>query len=223
MKSSNSDYDTEWTDQLQIGDIIITEAGSYVSLPGNYELISQIAGGGLIAYGYSFGNSGDTTISQNQLIRYSDDSVPKSMYSIENYIDGILTFESGTFKVHPSDIVGMVEANFMISGHCSTEGGGVWMKGNANDLPSGVSCSVGNSVTGDGYPLFSFGTANGYGGFSGSFLYQVASNSDSFFVNPSFVPYLCDFTPGGGGVGCGLTVKVYAKKGVYLSVWKKTA
>lgn len=217
VKSSDANYDTEWADQYKVGDIFVTPEGESPTYPGSYSLVSQIAGGGLIAYGYSYGNEATTQVAQNTLIKYSDNTIPKTAYSIENYVDGVLSFDSGTFRCHPSGIVGMVEANLIISGHCTLNTGGIWTKGSGNELPSGVSCNMDGS-----YPLFNIGSANGYGGCSYSILYQVEPNSDSFYINPSFAPYMCNFTPGGGGVGCSLTVRVYAKKGILLDVWKKT-
>lgn len=225
VKSSDANYDTEWADQYKVGDIFVTPEGESPTYPGSYSLVSQIAGGGLIAYGFSIGGSGSTVVQEGSVISYSDDEIPKKMYDIKNFVDGILTFESGTFYCHPQGIVGMVEATMQISGFCSSLEGGIWTRGNLNTLPSGVISSFGTVAGGmESHPLYSFGTANGYGGFTINVLYSFPENSvtESFYINPSFTPYRCNFTPGGGGTGCQLIVKVYAKKGILLDVWKKT-
>lgn len=185
---------------------------------GTWELLKIFTGGELLAYGWAYnGVSNTTDVNVDVDIPFSGSKIPSKQYSITNYVDGVLTFDSGTFRLHTKNLVGLVEAIYTLSGVYGGNGA-LWFKGNSNELPTGV--TIHNNGTG---PIL--GNANSmYNGASRTYLYKIDDNASdvNFFINPIATVYNSSFKPCSGGVKCELLVKVYAKKQITY-MWKRTA
>lgn len=206
-----------------IGSIEINTTGTNPStyLGGTWVCDRQTAGGELIAFGaINCSGAANTAMTDRAWYSFSDEVV--SLYrvsTIKNYVNGILTYDSNTFKCQTKGIVGMVKSTMYISGLASSTNQGFWFGGNGNTLPTGVTFLPNN---GNG-PLVGGGAvSNGYGGQGVLNMILVDTTNDvSFYINPKFSPYEGGFTGCAGGVMSSLMVEVYAKAGYY--VWRRTA
>lgn len=189
---------------------------------GTWECQRVFYGGELLAFGLVTTNSLGTDQTANTYYGFSDPSYGDKEYEIVNMTSlTVLEGTSGTAQVHTRGVVGFVEAEMYISG-LGTEGikGHWWSDENNNTLPDGVYL-LGTDAR---RPLLTGPIGVNYGGNSNTYFYNVETNSDvSFFVNPKAAPYNSGtFLPSGGGVGCQLKVKVYAKSGTNY-MWKRVS
>ena len=189
---------------------------------GTWEKMRSFYGGELIAYGRIQNTVSNTiAVTKDNVIVISDKYVPEKQYNIVNLIDGIITVDSGAFKVHTKGIVGVVEAQMIVSGRSETDCKGIWWLGNANEIPDGVEMWPNN----EGIQPLSHIPSNSYGSGMNTYLYHIKDNAaedTNFFVNPSCKAYEGSFTPCAGGTASVLIVKVFAKTGITHS-WKRTA
>ena len=186
---------------------------------GTWELIRSFGGGELIAYGHAYNSiSNNEVMNKSEELPFSDSKIPSKKYSITSFDPNVLKFDSGTFHVYTKNVVGMVEAIYVVSGLFGGNGG-LWFKDNFNELPSGI--TIHNNEFG---PIL--GNSNStYGGASRNYFYYVdedVTNNLNFYVNPTVQAYNTTFRPATGGVKCELLVKVYAKK-QSTYIWKRTA
>lgn len=187
---------------------------------GTWECQRVFYGGELLAFGLVTTDTGGTEQTANTYYCFSDPSFGEKKYEIVNMTSlNILEGSSGTAQVHTRGVVGFVEAEMYVSG-LGSEGmkGHWWGAENNNTLPDGVYL-LGTWAR---RPLLTGPIGSNYGGNSNTYFYNVETNSDvSFFVNPKVAPYNAGtFLPSGGGVGCQLKVKVYAKHGTNY-MWKR--
>lgn len=202
-----------------IGTTYVNDTNPSALFGGTWEQVKTFAGGELLAYGWAYnGSTNNTKMNKDENLTFSNTIIPNKKYSITNYLENILIFDSGTFKINTKNIVGLIEADINFSG--SFEGnGGIWWKGNENALPQGI--SIDTQGTG---PL-SYGANNTYSTCSKKYFYSIdesVTENLNFYVNPIGTIYNSSFTPCDGGVKCELLVKIYAKKNLtYL--WKRTA
>ena len=194
-------------------------------LGGVWELVRNYMGGELIAFGTSYNkNAADYHLIGGTYKGWSDIfSSSNQNVSITNYTTNtVLEFDSGTFKVNTRGLVGLVEAEIILSGNKNSDCYAIWFSDNKNAIPSGASqISNGRALMSIGMP----GT-NNYGGTSNKYYFQATggpSSDVSFYINPSMVAYPSagEFFPGNGGVKCSLSVKVYTTKETRY-VWKRT-
>lgn len=207
----------------QIGDIIITSTNDNPSniLGGTWQLTRTVYGGELVAFGIVQAEGGSTKkCLKDNYYPFSDDGIlgTSKSYNVTNYVDGILTGNSGTIYVNTQGVVGLVECDVFISGlsQDTSSYGGIRWGNNSNPLPDSVTLfPVGRK------PLTLGWSGGGYGGTYMRYTYKVNSSSnEKFFVNPSFAPYNHNLTTNAGGVGSYLIVKAYAKyEPSYL--WKR--
>ena len=207
---------------LQIGDVYFTSTSDNPSerLGGTWELVRSFYGGELVAFGSVWNSSTNSkTINEDVITPFSDISGKKS--DITNYVDDILSFNSGTFMAKPKGIVGMFDVQMFITGSGGSGLKALWFKGNAITLPTGVSClpiASGNGVMGTM-------TNGGFGGTNVSLFYKIddtASEDTQFYINPVYAPYGGSLIPASAGTKCCLLVKAYAKGGTNY-MWKKVA
>lgn len=174
----------------------------------NNDLIDN-RGGELIAYGTAYNTTSNTTIlASGASLAFSSPLIPNKDYSIKNYIDGIIEFTGGTFRIHTKGIVGLVKATVTFCGYTDAGCVGWWWQGNENALPTGVTMpeNLSGSIT-------SGPATNSYGGATKTFQYIVdTDNNVSFYVNPKANAYQGSIYPARGGTKCVLQVEVYAKK-----------
>lgn len=201
-----------------IGTTYVSDTNPSSLFGGTWEQVKIFTGGELLAYGSAYnGSSNSTTIEQNSDVSFADSKIPNKQSSITNFTGNVLSFDSGTFRVNTRNLVGMVEAICTFSGNFNGNGA-LWWKGNANELPSGV--TIHNNSTG---PILG-GSNSMYNGASRTYFYKIdesITDNLNFYVNPVVSAYNSSFTPALGGVKCELLVKVYAKKNItYL--WKRT-
>ena len=178
---------------------------------GTWQLSRTFYGGELLGYGIVYGTEVGTEQSSGVDYAFSDVSLSKKNYYINNNLSGILTGSGGAILVQTKGIVGMVEAFMSVSGYGGSGIRGFWWRHtNWNELPTGVSIWS----SGDRGMLLTGPTENNYGGNSNMFLYNVNTTNDiQFYVNPMYRPYGGPFVPCQGGVGCQLIVKAYARGG----------
>lgn len=173
--------------------------------------------GGLIGYGCIYNNSSNSTsIADNTRTAFSDFNT-ESSYSI--FVDnGLIVFDSGTFAIYPKNIVEMVEVELTLSGSLDSGCYAIWFLGNKdNQLIPGVNLIGNPTDQSSGRSLLSIGTGS-YGGTSHKYVYVVDksttfSDTDHFYVNPTFLPYGGSFTPNNSGTKSMLTVKLYSRRG----------
>ncbi len=201
-----------------VGTTYLSDSDPSILFGGTWEKIKTFTGGELLGHGWAYnGSTNNTKMNKDENLTFSNKIIPDKKYSITNYVDGVINFDSGTFKINTKNIVGLVEADVNFSG--SFEGNaGIWWKGNENALPEQV--SIDNEGTG---PL-SYGANNTYGSCSKKYFYVIdesVTENLNFYINPIGTIYNSSFIPCAGGVKCELLVKVYAKKNLtYL--WKRT-
>ena len=197
-----------------------------VTMPKLYVKDISLGGGELIGYGCIYNSTPQEAISTGTIKSWSDLNAASSgsSNSYELYVDEtIMDFDSGTFRIFPKNIVGMVEVEVFISGFSSSHCYGLWWRDNSNALPKGVSMLGFNSSNSLG--AMSYLPQNGYGTASHKYIYaidrsNVFSSDTSFYANPRFSPYRYSdtedgtFTPNSGGVKSHMIVKIYSKRGV---------
>lgn len=185
---------------------------------GTWEKIRTFSGGELIAVGTSQNRkTNSTSVNSGVGIAYSDNKIPDKGVIMTNYVDGILTFQSGTFMVHTKGIVGIVEVEYTLGGLGGNGLSSIWFGGNFNSLPAGV------VIDGDIQAMKSM-NSNAYCGCTGNYVYYVEKHIDNkeFFINPTGSPYGGTFAPAAAGLKCNLIVKVYARA-EKTNVWKRTS
>lgn len=184
---------------------------------GEWEQIKTYTGGELIAFGVGATNGDGTWYADKTDILFSN--LLNKGFTIENYVGEILKPASGTIYVNPTDIVGMIEVVYTVSGLGEAGLRGFWFLGNYNTLPSQISMLPSSGWN----ALISGPVGYGYGGCSHNFMYKFNdATTEGFFINPRAQAYGGGFTPSSGGVGCSLQVKAFAKAGVTY-VWRRTA
>lgn len=187
---------------------------------GTWKLERTFQGGELLAFGTSYNlNTADTL--DNSTYKAWSEIFTTSNQSItsKNYVDGILIFDSGTFKVNTKGIVGYVEATLILSGNGNENSNSIWFGENKNALPSGI------VLMGNPRALNTIGYKGAYGGTSNQYCYRVDTTEDlGFYINPQFISYPAgaEFYPGSGGTKCSLNVKVYSSGGTKY-MWKRIA
>lgn len=204
----------------RVGDLYLTTRSENPStiFGGTWEKVKTLIGGELIAFGNIISSSGKI-IEKDTWKAFSDPEVGDKTPVIENYIEGILNFNSGTFLINPQNLVGMIEVTIAMSGFGSTGTIGLWWGQNKNTLPTGVTFlpNDGNNA------LLTGPSGDAYGGHIISFIYKVDDGvTENFYCNPMFAPYKGPVTFSQGGVNCFMTIKVYAKKG-NTNIWIRTA
>lgn len=203
-----------------IGSIFATEEdiNPHILIGGDWELIKNYTGGELIAYGVINNSKSNTTaIARDARVGFSDSRIPNKEYKIVNYIENVLSFESGTFLIKPQGVAGMVDTICSIGGLGGSGLTSIWYHANENPLPTGV------EMVGDYEAMKTMTGA--YCGSSIFYQYIIGDNAaedTQFFVNPSFSPYGGALTPCSGGVCCSLQVKIYARKGTTY-VWQRVS
>lgn len=187
---------------------------------GTWQLTRTFYGGELLGYGVVYGTDVGTKQTAGVAYAFSDISLSKKEYYIQNNLNGVLTGSGGAIYIQTKGIVGMVEAFMSVSGYGGTGIKGFWWRNdNYNELPTGVNIWS----SGKRGMLLTGPYESNYGGNSNMFLYQVTTNEDvGFYINPLYQPYGGEFTPCAGGVGCQLMVKAYAKGGTNY-MWTRTA
>lgn len=206
---------------LQIGDIYFTSTSDNPSerLGGTWELVRSFYGGELVAFGTIVNHSSNTkVVAQDEVVPFSDISGKTS--NITNYVDDILTFDSGTFMAKPKSIVGMFDVQMFITGLGGTGLKAIWFRGQDGTLPTGVTFLP---VNGTG--VMGTMTDAGYGGATATYFYKIddtASDDAQFYINPTYAPYGGSLIPASAGTKCCLLVKAYAKGGTNY-MWKKVA
>lgn len=189
---------------------------------GTWEKVRSFYGGELIAYGRIQNTVSNTTaVTVGNVIVISDKCVPEKQYNTVNLIDGIITVDSGAFKIYTQGIAGLVEAQMIVGGRSEADCAGIWWLGNANEIPDGVEMWP-NTETNQ--PLCHI-PSNSFGSGMNTYLYHIkdtAAEDTSFFVNPCCKAYAGSFTPCAAGTASALIVKVFAKSGITHS-WKRTA
>lgn len=205
--------------QAPVGSIEIndgTDPSTYYE--GAWEKQKMFLGGELIAFGSAQNTKTNLNyVNKDTSLSISDNKIPDKEFKLTNYIDGILATDSGGITVKPKNIVGMIEADYCISGIADTSCEGLWFQNNANPLIEGVSLEVGAGA------LYSL-TPGKYGAALNKYIYKIDdttefSGEDFFFINPQAKPYNGSFCPCSGGVRSYLNVKVFAKKGA--TIWKR--
>lgn len=187
---------------------------------GTWKLERTFQGGELLAFGTSYNlNTADTL--DNSTYKAWSEIFTTSNQSItsKNYVDGILIFDYGTFKVNTKGIVGYVEATLILSGNGNENSNSIWFGENKNALPSGI------VLMGNPRALNTIGYKGAYGGTSNQYCYRVDTTEDlGFYINPQFISYPAgaEFYPGSGGTKCSLNVKVYSSGGTKY-MWKRIA
>lgn len=187
---------------------------------GTWKLERTFQGGELLAFGTSYNlNTADTL--DNSTYKAWSEIFTTSNQSItsKNYVDGILIFDYGTFKVNTKGIVGYVEATLILSGNGNENSNSIWFGENKNALPSGI------VLMGNPRALNTIGYKGAYGGTSNQYCYRVDTTEDlGFYINPQFTSYPAgaEFYPGSGGTKCSLNVKVYSSGGTKY-MWKRIA
>ena len=177
----------------------------------------SIGGGELIGCGCVYNNVTCSEVQTSDTIGFSDLNHVESGAVNNIFIDNnLMVFDSGTFRVFPKNIVGLVEVEASISGRLGANCYGIWWRGNKNDLPTWVSL-LGSSTPTGGRSLTSLGYGD-YGGTSHKYIYVIDKNTkfedtDCFYINPSFSPYGGPFTPNSAGTMSILSVKIYSKRG----------
>ena len=204
----------------RVGDLYLTTRSENPStiFGGTWEKAKTLIGGELIAYGNIMASQGDK-IEKNARTAFSAPETGTKESTIENYIEGILSVDSGAFLVNPQNLVGMIEITVAMTGFGDGNTVGIWWGTNSNPLPSGVTFLPydGNNA------LLTGPVGSSYGGHTVSFIYKVDDGvTESFFCNPQFAPYGGAIAFSQGGTNCFLTIKVYAKKG-NTNVWIRTA
>lgn len=189
---------------------------------GTWKLIRSTSGGELIAFGtVTASGEAEKEMQDRTYYCFSDHEV--SYYKtpmIRNYVDGILTYDSGTLRCYTKGIAGFVKCQVYISGWCSSTNQAIWFAGNGNDIPSGVTYLHG--ISGGGILVGGAASSNGYGGQGMTHYYSVETDEDvNFFINPQFCPYNGNMIGCRGGVKSSLMVEVYAKPGYCL--WQRIA
>lgn len=197
-----------------------------VTMPKLYVKDISLGGGELIGYGCIYNSTPQEAISTGTIKSWSDLNAASSgsSNSYELYVDEtIMDFDSGTFRIFPKNIVGMVEVEVFISGFSSSHCYGLWWRDNSNELPKGISMLGFSSSNNLG--AISYLPQNGYGTASHKYIYaidrsKVFSSDTSFYANPRFSPYRYSdtedgtFTPNSGGVKSHMIVKIYSKRGI---------
>lgn len=197
-----------------------------VTMPKLYVKDISLGGGELIGYGCIYNSTPQEAISTGTIKSWSDlnaaSSGPGNSYEL--YVDEtIMDFDSGTFRIFPKNIIGMVEVEVFISGFSSSHCYGLWWRDNSNELPKGVSMLGFSSSNNLG--ALSYLPQNCYGTASHKYVYEidrstVFSSDISFYANPRFSPYRYSdtedgtFVPNSGGVKSYMIVKIYSKRGV---------
>ncbi len=189
---------------------------------GTWELLKTFTGGELLAYGIINSIGTGTKMAIDEVKAISDSNFPNKTANITNYVDGVLSFESGAFKINKTNIIGFVEVETTVNGDVRDNVTGIYFKNNANELPSGVTYM--KNIYGCIINIYGY-----YGGCTNTSVYKVDTETDTpFYANPNFSPYTCfspyvgSFTPNAGGLSSYQIIKVYAKKQLtYL--WKRTA
>jgi hypothetical protein len=185
---------------------------------GKWELTRTFYGGELVGCATVENQNGsDEAVASGETCTFADTRVKSKKYTVNSYVPGVLKGEAGTISVYPKGIVGYVKAHVCITGRVTGSVYGLWFRPNGNALPTGVTMLP--SVY---YPLVGcLPSAEGYGGGEVTYTYHVnesTAQDAQFFVNPGFAPYpfggVGNFYPGGGSIGCYLTVEAYAKGGV---------
>lgn len=172
----------------------------------NKKLLSK-KNGGLLGFGVAYNTESNAVgYNANDIIAFSDNAIKNKSNYIKNYINEIITFENGTFKIHTKGLVGMVKATITLSGLGDSNFKGFWWAGNKNSLPNGV------TMLEDFTGAISSAANNSYGGTSKSFLYNIDTDDDiEFLVDPRASVYGGTFTPTRAGTRCILQIEVYAK------------
>lgn len=209
----------------RVGDLYSTTSNDNPSIlfGGTWEKIKSFSGGELVAMGAIYYGKTNTVYDGTMKIKPSD--LDNKTYYISNIIDGILKFDSGTFRLYTLGVVGVVDVSLTISGYGSGSSHGIWwLEENANTLPTTVQLWKNNSTNAHG-PLTAGIASNTYGAGSNNYVYECTKGtSTNFYINPQFVAYpgAAGLTIGNGGVGSQMIVKVYAAGGIN-NVWKRTA
>ena len=209
-----------------IGSLLLTanDTNPAATLGGTWIIERCLHGGELLAAGQLYnGVALETSYPENTYVKASDifGNAPNKIVTIQNNLKNTLTLEGGTFKIKTSGVVGVVDVDYYVSGFAAGTTGALWFKTtNGSPLPDEV-FGLGE---GSGGVMGTLNPSSGYGGTSAKYQFYVSDNDtgSEFLINPQFMPYGGSFIPCGGGVACGMYVRVYAK-GSTRYVWKRTA
>lgn len=164
----------------------------------------------LIAYGQiQRSGEADQVYASGTSTPISDIFVPdKCTSTIVNYNKTVLSYEAGTFRIYPQNVVRLIELNILIGGGSNTGCTGLtFYEGLNNELPTGstvlttrtiVPCEPNRFCTLLSQPYIIT-------------LDDAASSANAFYVNPVLAPYNGNFTGSSAGLPCSATIKVYSK------------
>lgn len=164
----------------------------------------------LIAYGQiQRSGEADQVYTSGTSTPISDIFVPdKCTSTIVNYDKTVLSYEAGTFRIYPQNVVRLIELNILIGG-CSNTGctGLTFYEGLNNELPTGSTVLTTRTIAPCEPNRFCTLLSQPYI----ITLDDAASSANAFYVNPVLAPYNGNFTGASAGLPCSATIKVYSK------------
>lgn len=203
---------------------IFTAANSSVDpakfIGGKWQLIRTFYGGELLASSVQYGaNSSVVTYNSEEKISVYD-ILSECTPTIKNYVDGVLSFESGRIKVSTKGIVGEVVAQLYVGGLCDAGCNAIrFWNDNKNALPSNVTMPF----KGQGCVMGTV-SENMHSGANATYRYYVndADTGTTFYINPQFAAYGGSFNTVNTEAKNALYVQVYSKGGARY-IWQRTS